>query len=93
MTQMMEVANRVREAGLLSAVVPLASSTAEPETDPTQAPAEAGIEVIDLSSDDEAAVAATELDNIMAAADRQRKVNAEPVAVAERRWLSCWKRK
>ena len=89
----MEVANRVGEAGLLSAVVALATNTAEPETVPTQAPAEAYIEVIDLSSDDEAAVAATELDNIMAAEDRQRKVNAEPVAVAEPRWLSCRKRK
>ena len=89
----MEVANRVREVGLLSTVVPLATSTAEPETVPTQAPAEADIEVIDVSSDDEAAVAATELDNIMATKDRQRKVNAEPVAVAEPWWLSCWKRK
>jgi len=70
-------------------MVPLATSTAEPETVPTQAPAEADIEVIDLSSDDEAAVASTELDNIMAAEDRQRKVNAEPVWVAEPRWLSC----
>jgi len=78
-----EAANRVREAGLLSAVVPLPTSAAESETVPTQAPAEADIEVIDLSSDDEAAVAARELDNIMAAKDRQRKVNAEPVAVAE----------
>jgi len=89
----MEVANRVREVGLLGAVVPLATSTAEPETVPTQASAEADIEVIDLSSDDEAAVAATELDNIMAAEDRQRKVNAEPVAVAKPSWLSCQKRK
>jgi len=50
----MEVANRVREAGLLSAVVPLATSNTDPETVPTQAPAEADIEIIDISSDDEA---------------------------------------
>jgi len=79
----MEAANRVREAGLLSAVVPLPTSAADPETVPTQATAEADIEVIYVSSDDKAAVAARELDNVMAANDRQRKVNAEPVVVAE----------
>jgi len=71
----MEVANRVREAGLLSAVVPLATSAADRETVPTQAPAEADIEVINVSSDDEALVAAKELDNIMAAEDRQLMQN------------------
>jgi len=71
----MEVANRVREAGLLSAVVPLATSDKDPETVLTQAPAEAEIEVIDISSDDEAPVAARELDNIMAAEDRQLMQN------------------
>ena len=71
----MEAANIVREAGLLSAVVPLPTSAADPETVPTQAPAEADIEVIDISYDDEAVVADRELDNIMAAKDRQLMQN------------------
>jgi len=88
--QMAEYAARVRTAGLLSVALRPATSAVEPEVPQPRAMTlsevvEREVEVINLSGEDEAAVAVRELENIMAAEDRQREVEAvvEPEAVVE----------